>query len=136
VGDAICNLLMIESVLLDNDFSIKQFFNLYADLPNKTLKATVQDRSAFKTTWDESRLVQPEALQQFIDGCCEKLPNARCFVRPSGTEDILRVYVEASTPAYVTMLANWVTTEIKNNYFNYTAKESRDSTSKSPKKQH
>ena len=29
VGDAICNLLMIESVLSDKDFSVKMFYKLY-----------------------------------------------------------------------------------------------------------
>ena len=59
VGDAICNMLMIESVLKDKDFSIDNFMSLYKDFPNKTLKVAVKDRSAFKTTWDETQLTQP-----------------------------------------------------------------------------
>ena len=62
VGDAICNLLMIESVLRDKDFSVKQFSKLYKDLPNKTTKAVVKDRNQFLTTWDESSLIQPAPL--------------------------------------------------------------------------
>ena len=122
VGDAICNMLMIESVLRDRDMSIKQFFHLYDDLPNWTLKAKVKDRSAFKTTWDESRLVQPEKLQETIDECCKLLDQARCFVRPSGTEDILRVYVEAATKEDMAELANQIMKEINENYFDYTGK--------------
>jgi phosphoacetylglucosamine mutase len=67
VGDAICNLLMIESVLRDKDFSISQFHKMYADLPCKTLKVEVKDRTAFKTTWDENELTQPAALQDTIN---------------------------------------------------------------------
>ena len=44
---------------------------------------------------------KPEGLQQRIDeilllDSCVKNNNRRAFVRPSGTEDIVRVYVEAS----------------------------------------
>jgi len=97
VGDAICNFLMIESVLCDKDFTIENFANLYKDLPNQTLKVKVADRTAFKTTWDESRLIQPEKLQETIDARVHEVNTGRCFVRPSGTEDVLRVYVEAKT---------------------------------------
>ena len=54
VGDAICNMLMIESVLKEKDYSIENFNSIYKDLPNKTSKAQVKDRSNFKTTWDET----------------------------------------------------------------------------------
>lgn len=54
VGDAICNMLMIESVLKEKDYSIENFNSIYKDLPNKTSKAEVKDRSNFKTTWDET----------------------------------------------------------------------------------
>ena len=97
VGDAICNFLMIESVLCDKDFSIQHFVDLYQDLSNQTLKVKVANRTAFKTTWDESRLTQPIELQEFIDKVSNQLNSARCFVRPSGTEDVLRVYVEAKS---------------------------------------
>ena len=54
VGDAICNMLMIESVLKEKDYSIDNFNSIYKDLPNKTSKAEVKDRYNFKTTWDET----------------------------------------------------------------------------------
>ncbi len=58
-------------------------------------KAIVLDRTSFKTTWDETQLVEPVALQQTLDRLVKKVPGGRAFVRPSGTEDILRLYVEA-----------------------------------------
>lgn len=43
--------------------------------------------------------------------CCGftvKYPEGRCFVRPSGTEDVVRVYAEASTQEAADTLANCV----------------------------
>lgn len=60
----------------------------------------------FKTIWNESRLESPITLQQFIDSVTDKYPGSRAFVRPSGTEDVLRLYVEAKTLTDVDMIAN------------------------------
>ena len=56
VGDAIANLLMIEAVLRDEDYSIDQFSGIYRDNPSQMFKAVVSDRTKFKTITDESRL--------------------------------------------------------------------------------
>ena len=37
-----------------------------------------------------------------------KYPRGRCFVRPSGTEDVVRVYAEATTEEAADNLANSV----------------------------
>jgi phosphoacetylglucosamine mutase len=121
VGDAICNLLMVESVLRDKDMSTKQFFELYTDNPNKTLKAIVSDRTQFKTIWDETRLTQPQELQAAIDAYVKETDEGRAFVRPSGTEDILRVYVEAKTEDGVAFLAEKICGEIAANFKDYQA---------------
>ena len=87
-----CNMLMIDFVLKDMDFSIENFNSIYKDLPNKTLKIKVKDCSAFKTAWDETELIQPLSLQSSSEFISKTQKEARCFVRPSGTEDVLRVY--------------------------------------------
>lgn len=60
-------------------------------------KAVVENRSRFKVIPDESRLTEPLALQEEIDRLCAATTEGRAFVRPSGTEDILRLYAEAAT---------------------------------------
>ena len=35
-------------------------------------------------------------------------PEGRCFVRPSGTEDVVRVYAESETEEGATKLANQI----------------------------
>jgi len=49
------------------------------------------------TTDAERKVVTPEALQPGIDAIVAKFKQGRSFVRPSGTEDCVRVYSEAST---------------------------------------
>lgn len=49
------------------------------------------------TTDAERRAVTPAGLQEAIDDLVKRYQKARSFVRPSGTEDVVRVYAEADT---------------------------------------
>ena len=65
----------------------------------------MSDRKALKPQWNEMRLDTPETLQTEIDrlvGGCEQ---GRGFVRPSGTEDVVRIYAEGTTQAAADALA-------------------------------
>ena len=116
VGDAIANLLLIEAILRDKSFSIDDFSGIYRDNPSQMFKAVVSDRTKFKVIKDESRLTQPSGLQDFIDQASKQIDGGRAFVRPSGTEDILRLYVEATERSNVKVLADQILEEINNNY--------------------
>ena len=61
------------------------------------MKLKVKDRTVFKTTNAEQTCVQPKGVQDAIDEICAKYKDSRSFVRPSGTEDVVRVYAEANT---------------------------------------
>jgi len=80
------------------------------------LKVQVQDRSMIHCNDNESMCVQPPTVQpKLIQACCScstgSMPSSsttttttttiqngrRCFIRPSGTEDIVRIYAEANT---------------------------------------
>mmetsp|Transcript_131705 Transcript_131705/g.421389 ORF Transcript_131705/g.421389 Transcript_131705/m.421389 type:complete len:567 (+) Transcript_131705:107-1807(+) len=97
VGDAISNMLAVEACLQLLDWSCTEWFVMYEDLPNRQIKVVVADRSAFETTNAERTCVKPEGLQAEIDKLVSAVPSGRAFVRPSGTEDVVRVYVEAAT---------------------------------------
>ncbi|KAH1205607.1 Phosphoacetylglucosamine mutase [Glycine max] len=56
----------------------------------------------------ETVVVSPPGLQEAINEETAKNPQGRCFVRPSGTEDVVRVYAEASTQEAADTLANCV----------------------------
>ena len=95
VGDALSDMLLVEVVLAHRSYSGVEWDSLYVDLPNRLVKVVVPDRSVFKTEDAERRLVSPSGLQARIDDLMRKYEAGRAFVRPSGTEDVVRVYAEA-----------------------------------------
>lgn len=97
VGDAISDMLLVETVLLHRALTPAEWDAAYTDLPNRLVKVIVPDRHAFKTTDAERRLVAPVGLQDRVDAVVSRFPNGRSFVRPSGTEDCVRVYAEAAS---------------------------------------
>ena len=99
VGDALSDMLLVEVVLAHRSYSGIEWDSLYADLPNRLVKVVVPNRSIFKTTDAERRLVNPPGLQSKIDELVRKYDSGRSFVRPSGTEDVVRVYAEARVRA-------------------------------------
>ena len=99
VGDALSDLLLVEVVLAHKSYSGVEWDSLYVDLPNRLVKVVVVDRHIFKTEDTERRLVSPPGLQAKIDELVRRYEAGRSFVRPSGTEDVVRVYAEASVKA-------------------------------------
>lgn len=97
VGDAISDMLGVEAVLHSKGWSAQDWDNMYTDFPNRLLKVCVADRNVIKTADAERKCVAPEGLQKKIDELAASYKHGRSFVRPSGTEDIVRVYAEADT---------------------------------------
>ncbi|TIA90161.1 hypothetical protein E3P99_01670 [Wallemia hederae] len=105
VGDALSDLLLVEAILIQKQWGPAEWDGLYEDFPNRLVKVTVPDRTAFTTTDAERKLVTPADLQKEIDGHVSKYQDGRSFVRPSGTEDCVRVYAEAQTRGQADELA-------------------------------
>lgn len=105
VGDAISDMLLVETILHANGWDLKDWLSTYEDLPNTIEKVKVKDRNVFETTDAERICVKPEGLQSKIDEMVQKYSRGRSFVRPSGTEDVVRVYAEAENAADVKALA-------------------------------
>ncbi|KAI0322654.1 phosphoacetylglucosamine mutase [Amylostereum chailletii] len=95
VGDALSDMLLVETVLAHKSYSGVEWDSLYVDLPNRLVKVVVGDRHAFHTEDAERRLVSPKGLQAKVDDLVKRYEGGRSFVRPSGTEDVVRVYAEA-----------------------------------------
>ena len=74
------------------------------------MKVTIKDRTVIQTYDAERRVSEPAELQKSLDMLIENLgyKMARSFVRPSGTEDVVRVYAEADTQEHTDDLANKV----------------------------
>jgi phosphoacetylglucosamine mutase len=99
---------------------------MYQDLPNTLRAQKVKDRKIFLTTDAERKLTHPPGLQEKIDALVQKYQDARSvaggisvgwlfmnflfrsFVRPSGTEDVVRIYAEAKTKEQADQLADEV----------------------------
>ncbi|MED6167723.1 hypothetical protein PIB30_005345 [Stylosanthes scabra] len=108
VGDALSGVLLVEVILQHMGWSIHRWNELYHDLPSRQLKVKVADRTAVITTNAETVVVSPPGLQEAINNETVKYSQGRCFVRPSGTEDVVRVYAEASSQEAADSLANSV----------------------------
>ncbi|CAK9194945.1 unnamed protein product [Sphagnum troendelagicum] len=108
VGDALSGILMVEVVLRYQGWSVEQWDSMYKDLPSRQLKVKVKDRAVIITTPDETRVASPSSLQEAIDTEVGKYKGGRAFVRPSGTEDVVRVYAEASSQQSADALAQAV----------------------------
>ncbi|KAL3863434.1 hypothetical protein ACJMK2_005191 [Sinanodonta woodiana] len=105
VGDAISDMLLVETVLHCQGWGIQDWKKCYTDLPNRQSKVTVKDRTVIQTTDAERKTTSPPGLQEAIDKLVAVFNQGRSFVRPSGTEDIVRVYAEADTQANADKLA-------------------------------
>ncbi|GAA5840638.1 hypothetical protein JCM3766R1_000496 [Sporobolomyces carnicolor] len=108
VGDALSDMLLVEAVLLHRQWTPAQWDSAYSDLPNRLVKVYVQDRHAFTTQDAERKVVTPDGLQAKVDEAVAAVDKGRSFVRPSGTEDCVRVYAEAATREQADALAQKV----------------------------
>ncbi|KAF3431729.1 hypothetical protein FNV43_RR26464 [Rhamnella rubrinervis] len=108
VGDALSGMLLVEAILRHMGWSIHRWNELYHDLPSRQLKVKVVDRTAVVTANAETEVVKPPGIQEAINAETANYPKGRCFIRPSGTEDVIRVYAEASAQDEADRLAKSV----------------------------
>ncbi|OWF42872.1 Phosphoacetylglucosamine mutase [Mizuhopecten yessoensis] len=108
VGDAISDMLLVEVILATYGWEASNWDSAYTDLPNRQLKVKVEDRTVITTADAERTAVTPKGLQQAVDNLVAKYNHGRSFVRPSGTEDVVRVYAEADTQVNADKLADEV----------------------------
>lgn len=95
-GDAISDILIAETILNHFDLDIESWYKFYEDRPNSLIKILVQDHNKIKTTNAGRTCLEPKGLQEKIDSLVNQyMPQSRCFIRASGTEDVARIYAEA-----------------------------------------
>jgi len=128
VGDGIANLLLIATILQWKRWSLVDWATAYyTPLASVYLVERVSDRHQIVTSDYDQRVVEPPELQRSIDRIVASyrsaresvsanesaVAGARIVVRPSGTEDVVRVYAEAHTEADASSLARCVVNEIR-----------------------
>lgn len=108
VGDALSDLLLVDLLLRRKQWSLQDWYDkLYTDLPSRQLKVYVQDRSMIVCNDNETQALKPDGLQsKLVEAATTKsIEDGRCFVRPSGTEDVVRIYAEGKTRIMADTLA-------------------------------
>ena len=113
VGDALSDLLIVDTILYLNGWDLQRWGGLYNDMPSRQCKIKVKDRSIISTNSNETKTLSPKSLQPALDAAMESmnsissnsLSRARTFIRPSGTEDAVRIYAEAQTQDEADLLA-------------------------------
>lgn len=118
VGDALSDLLLVDAILFLKGWTLQSWNSLYADIPSRQCKVRVKDRSVVTTNENETMATSPPSLQLALDSAIASLVSQssssltsgdappRTFVRPSGTENVVRVYAEASTQRDADVLAS------------------------------
>eukprot|EP00536_Pseudo-nitzschia_multiseries_P009668 jgi/Psemu1/201314/e_gw1.277.102.1 len=108
VGDALSDMLLVDYLLRSLNWTLSDWSDLYEDLPSRMLKVTVSDRTIIECNSNESVCLQPSAVQPLLETAMQDFAaaNGRTFIRPSGTEDVVRVYAEAATREDADALAN------------------------------
>lgn len=106
IGDALSDMLLSLAIMKILNFSITDWTALYTDLPSKQQKVPVKDKSSVICSEDETKIVTPIALQNELEIAMRSVSQGRCFVRPSGTEDVVRIYAEAATTEEANNLAD------------------------------
>lgn len=95
VGDALSDLLLVDAILQIENMTIQGWNAMYTDFPSRQLKVQVRDRSLIIVNDNETTCLQPATVQTALDAAMAEF-SGRAFVRPSGTEDVVRIYAEAA----------------------------------------
>ena len=96
-GDAMADCLAVEAILCLEGLTLDLWDEFYMNLPSRQLKCSVANKNLIKTSEDETRVLEPRAFQDIVDNVVKDCEKGRAFVRPSGTENVVRIYAEAST---------------------------------------
>ncbi|CRG96351.1 phosphoacetylglucosamine mutase, putative [Plasmodium gallinaceum] len=101
-GDAIVDFIAIELTLSYLNLNIKQWDNFYKPYPSLYINIMCPKYILQKLKphpQHEHYLIEPKCLQRKIDEIVNEVDskNARCFIRPSGTENLIRIFAEAET---------------------------------------
>ena len=114
-GDAIANMLLIMR-MRNEQHALKKPFSLtdlsFEDLPSKHTKLAIENHDQdFILSENETRVISPPDIQIMIDDILSAYPpqTTRAFLRPSGTEDVVRLYVEAETEDDVDSITSQIT---------------------------
>ena len=93
VGDGVADLLLVLGVLAYQGLSFAQWTEVYDERCSCNLVVRVADKNVVVTRDCDREVFEPVELRAAVRKATEK-EGYRAFVRPSGTEDVVRIYAE------------------------------------------
>lgn len=96
IGDGVLDLFAALYILQVLKMTVQDWKKLYNEKHTKMSKIEVQDKNKFICNAHELELVEPAHVQDYIERLClsQQAP-CRAFVRASGTENVVRLFVES-----------------------------------------
>ncbi|KHN70402.1 phosphoacetylglucosamine mutase [Ordospora colligata] len=105
VGDAVANFLVFKGIMASaNDLS------KFKENPSRLHTVVIKDKNSIKVNLN-NRVLEPKGLQEMIDAEMANF-KGRSFVRPSGTENVVRIYAECSDSDNTDLLCLNVATHV------------------------
>ncbi len=95
IGDAISDLFAIMYILDILKISFEEWYNLYKPNLSTNGKIKIKNKNLFQCNHHESELIQPELVKNKINNLISLFDDSYIFIRPSGTEDVIRYYIES-----------------------------------------
>ena len=94
IGDAIANLIGVKYILQRSHKTPSDMKALFKTRESRILKIPIDKNIKYDTNYDQTELREPKELASTYEKFIRDNLGIRTFVRPSGTEPILRAYVE------------------------------------------
>jgi phosphoacetylglucosamine mutase len=96
IGDGIMNMIGIHYILDRLDLSPSDFYSIFGNRRSIMEKIRVPSEIRNMFSMDGIYLIEPRELVSKFKEIENRYENSRIYVRPSGTEPILRAYIEGS----------------------------------------
>ena len=94
IGDGIYNIFTTFQILEELNMNMEEWYNLYKKIPNCQFKISNEKFPELKMNNIGNRVIEPLYIQEKLDIISQKY-KGRVFVRPSGTEPVIRFYCES-----------------------------------------
>lgn len=94
IGDGIYNIFTTFQILEELEMTMNDWVNMYKKKNTYQYKIPISSVPDLQIKGVQCDIVEPEWLKEYVERKSRK-HNARIFMRPSGTEPIIRVYMEA-----------------------------------------
>jgi len=112
IGDGVIDLFASLYILQNLEWDVQDWYNMYTEKHSVLSKISVENKNVYKSNADETSLIEPKEVQDCINQLCKS--GYRSFIRASGTEDIVRLFVEGDDVDEVQYISDKITFFISN----------------------